>query len=277
MSLLTKEKIVHLLHGNPEAEAWAEAAMEILPKYEVTTANRIAGFFAQTGHESQSLKVLEENLFYRAETLDKIFPKYFKNAGRNAAEYAKQPQKIANIVYANRMGNGDAASNDGYNFRGRGPIQLTGRENYTNFGKTVGLTAEQVIDYIQTKKGALESACWYWKSRNLNAACDANDIVKMTKLINGGTIGLEDRQKHYNEALAILGGATPAAAHAPSGGVLRRGSKGDEVKKMQAKLGLAADGDFGPGTEAALKKWQAANGLTADGVAGPKTLDKLLG
>jgi putative chitinase len=275
--MLTKEKIVHLLHGNPEAEAWADAAMEILPKYEINTPNRVAGFFAQTGHESQSLKVLEENLFYRAETLDKIFPKYFKNAGRNAAEYAKQPQKIANVVYANRMGNGDAASNDGYNFRGRGPIQLTGRENYTNFGKTVGLTAEEVIDYIQTKKGALESACWYWKSRNLNATCDANDIVKMTKLINGGTIGLEDRKKHYDEALAILGGAVPATSPAASGGTLRRGSKGDDVKKMQAKLGLAADGDFGPGTEAALKKWQAANGLTADGVAGPKTLAKLLG
>lgn len=275
--MLTKEKIVHLLHGNPDAEAWADAAMEILPKYEITTANRIAGFFAQCGHESMGFKVLEENLHYRAETLDKIFPKYFKNAGRDANAYAKQPQKIANVVYAGRMGNGDAASNDGFNFRGRGPIQLTGRENYTNFGKTVGLTAEQVIDYIQTKKGALESACWYWKSRNLNAACDANDIVKMTKLINGGTIGLDDRLKHYTEALAILDGAAAAAAPAASGGVLRRGSKGDDVKKMQAALGLAADGDFGPGTEAALKKWQAANGLTADGVAGPKTLAKLIG
>lgn len=279
--MLTKEKIVHLLHGNPEADAWADAAVEILPKYEITTANRIAGFFAQVGHESAGLKTLEENLFYRAETLDKIFPKYFKNAGRNAAEYAKQPEKIANIVYASRMGNGDTASGDGYKFRGRGAIQLTGRENYTNFGKTIGLTAEQVIDYVQTKKGALESACWYWKSRNLNAACDASDIVKMTKLVNGGTIGLEDRKKHYDEALAILGGAVPApapaAAPAASGGVLRRGSKGDDVKKMQAALGLTADGDFGPGTEAALKKWQAANGLTADGVAGPKTLAKLIG
>ena len=279
--MLTKEKIVHLLHGTPEADAWADAAMEILPKYEITTANRIAGFFAQVGHESSGLKTLEENLFYRAETLDKIFPKYFKNAGRNAAEYAKQPEKIANIVYASRMGNGDTASGDGYKFRGRGAIQLTGRENYTNFGKTVGLTAEQVIDYVQTKKGALESACWYWNSRNINAACDANDIVKMTKLVNGGTIGLEDRRKHYNEALAILGGAVaasaPAAAPAASGGVLRRGSEGEGVKKLQAALGITADGNFGPGTEAALKKWQAANGLTADGVAGPKTLAKLIG
>lgn len=275
--MLTKEKIVHLLHGNPEAEAWADATLEILPKYEINTPNRVAGFFAQCGHESMGFKVLEENLHYRAETLDKIFPKYFKNAGRDANAYAKQPEKIANVVYASRMGNGDTASGDGYRFRGRGVIQLTGRDNYTNFGKTIGMTAEQVIDYVTTKKGALESACWYWNSRNINATCDANDIVKMTKLINGGTIGLEDRAKHYREALAILGGAVPTAAPAASGGVLRRGSKGDDVKKMQAALGLTADGDFGPGTEAALKKWQVANGLTADGAAGPKTLAKLLG
>jgi putative chitinase len=275
--MLTKEKIVHLLHGNPEADAWADAALEILPKYEINTPNRVAGFFAQCGHESMGFKVLEENLHYRAETLDKIFPKYFKNAGRDANAYAKQPEKIANVVYASRMGNGDTASGDGYRFRGRGVIQLTGRDNYTNFGKTIGLTADQVVAYVITKKGALESACWYWNSRNINAACDAGDIVKMTKLINGGTIGLDDRQKHYNEALAILGGAMPAAAPAASGGVLRRGSKGDDVKKMQAALGLTADGDFGPGTESALKKWQAANGLAADGVAGPKTLAKLIG
>lgn len=277
--MLTKEKIVHLLHGNPEAEAWADAALEILPKYEINTPNRVAGFFAQCGHESMGFKVLEENLHYRAETLDKIFPKYFKNSGRDANAYAKQPEKIANVVYANRMGNGDTASGDGFKFRGRGIVQLTGRENYTNFGKTISMTAEQVIDYVTTKKGALESACWYWNSRNINAACDANDIVKMTKLINGGTIGLADRQKHYNEALAILGGAasvnpqiTDAVTH-----ILRKGSKGELVKKMQAALGIGADGDFGQGTENALKKWQERNGLAADGVAGPKTLAKLIG
>lgn len=275
---LTKEKIVHLLHGNPAAEEWAEAALEILPKYEINTPNRVAGFFAQCGHESAGFKVLEENLHYRAETLDKIFPKYFKNAGRNAADYTKQPEKIANVVYASRMGNGDTASGDGFRFRGRGVIQLTGRDNYTNFGKTVGLTADEVIDYVTTKKGALESACWYWNSRNINAACDANDIVKMTKLINGGTIGLDDRAKHYKEALTILGGAAPATAGpAAVAETLRRGSKGAAVKKMQEKLGLIADGDFGTGTETALKMWQLKHGLTADGVAGPKTLAKLLG
>lgn len=275
---LTKDKIVAILHGNPEAEAWADAALEILPKYEITTPNRIAGFFAQVGHESAGLKTLEENLHYRAETLDKIFPKYFVNAGRNAADYAKQPEKIANIVYASRMGNGDTASGDGYRFRGRGAIQLTGRDNYTAFGKTIGLTAEGVIDYVQTKRGALESACWYWASRNINAACDADDITKMTKLVNGGTIGLEDRAKHYAEALAILGGKrAPAAAPAASGGSLRVGSKGEDVQRVQKALGITADGDFGPGTERAVKAWQAANGLTPDGVVGPKTLAKLIG
>jgi putative chitinase len=275
---LTKDHIIHILHGNADAAAWADAAMEILPKYEITTPNRIAGFFAQCGHESMNFTVLSENLNYRAETLEKLFSKYFSKAGRNATDYAKQPEKIANVIYASRMGNGDTASGDGYRFRGRGVVQLTGRDNYTAFGKSVGLTAEEVIDYVTTKKGALESACWYWASRNINAACDANDIVKMTKLVNGGTIGLDDRKKHYDQALAVLGGAVPAPiTHAASiPGVLKKGSTGENVKRLQAELGLDDDGVFGPGTEAALKKWQTANGLAADGVAGPKTLAKLL-
>jgi len=272
---LTKEKIILILHGNPEADAWADAAMEILPKYEITTPNRIAGFFAQCGHESAGFKVLEENLHYRAETLDKVFPKYFKNAGRNAADYAKQPEKIANVVYASRMGNGDTASGDGYRFRGRGVIQLTGRDNYTAFGLSVGMTADKVIDYVTTKKGALESACWYWSSRGINAACDANDIVRMTKLINGGTIGLDDRTKHYMDALAILGGAAPAPA--ATDGSLRIGSKGEMVMRVQRVLGIVSDGHYGPNMEKAVKAWQSANGLAPDGVVGPKTLAKLLG
>lgn len=275
---LTKDHIIHILHGNADAAAWADAALEILPKYEINTPNRVAGFFAQCGHESMNFTVLSENLNYRAETLEKLFSKYFSKAGRNAADYAKQPEKIANVIYASRMANGDTASGDGYRFRGRGVVQLTGRDNYTAFGKTIALSPEQVIDYVQTKKGALESACWYWNSRKINLACDEGDIVKMTKLVNGGTIGLEDRKKHYESALAILGGAVPApitnAASIP--GVLKKGSTGEAVKRMQAELGLEDDGVFGPGTEAAVKKWQAANGLAADGIVGPKTLAKLL-
>jgi putative chitinase len=275
---LTKDHIIHILHGNADAAAWADAALEILPKYEINTPNRIAGFFAQCGHESMNFTALSENLNYRAETLEKLFSKYFSKAGRNAADYAKQPEKIANVIYASRMGNGDTASGDGYRFRGRGVIQLTGKDNYSAFALSIKMTLPDVIEYVQTKKGALESACWYWNSRKLNIACDENDIVKMTKLVNGGIIGLEDRRKHYEQALAILGGAVPApitnAAAIP--GVLKKGSTGEAVKRMQSELGLEDDGVFGPGTEAAVKKWQASNGLAADGIVGPKTLAKLL-
>ena len=277
--MLTKDHIIHILHGNADAAAWADAAMEILPKYEINTPNRIAGFFAQCGHESMNFTVLSENLNYRTETLEKLFSKYFSKAGRNAADYAKQPEKIANVIYANRMGNGDTASGEGFAFRGRGIVQLTGKDNYSAFALSIKMTLPDVIEYVQTKKGALESACWYWNSRNINAACDANDITKMTKLVNGGTIGLEDRLKHYTEALAVLGGAVPAPiTHASAiPGVLKKGSTGEAVKRMQAELGLEADGSFGPATETAVKKWQAANGLAADGIVGPKTLAKLLG
>jgi len=275
--MLTKDLVVKLLHENPDAAVWADVAMQILPKYEINTPYRIAGFFAQCGHESAGFRVLEENLFYRSEQLDKVFPKYFKDAGRVASDYAKQPERIANIVYANRMGNGDTASGEGYLYRGRGVIQLTGKESYSAFALSINKTLPEIIEYIQTKRGALESACWYWKTRGLNAACDATDITKMTKLINGGTIGLEDRKKHYDQALAIMG-IVPSAQpqSAPAEETLRQGSKGETVSKLQAKLGLKPDGTFGVGTTAALKKWQKAQGLVADGIAGPKTLAKLL-
>jgi putative chitinase len=275
---LTKEHIIHLLHGNADAAAWADAALEILPKYEINTPNRIAGFFAQCGHESMNFTALSENLNYRAETLEKLFSKYFSKAGRNAADYSKQPEKIANVIYANRMGNGDTASGEGFAFRGRGIVQLTGKDNYSAFALSIKMTLPDVIEYVQTKKGALESACWYWNSRKINIACDENDIVKMTKLVNGGTIGLEDRRKHYEKALAVLGGAVPVPiTHAEAiPGVLKKGSTGENVKRLQAELGLEGDGVFGPGTESAVKKWQAANGLAADGIVGPKTLAKLL-
>lgn len=290
---LTLEHVQALLKGNKEVEAWHKAMVKVFPKYKIDTPERIAGFIAQTAHESLNFTILEENLNYRAETLDKIFPKYFVKAGRKAADYAKQPEKIANIVYGGRMGNNQPG--DGYLFRGRGIIQLTGRDNYTNFGKTVNKSAEEVASYVTSKEGAIESACWYWNSRNINKAADAGDIVLMTKLINGGTIGLEDRKKHYLHALAVLTGkevhhapaapkaaapsAAPAAsapAAAPAARVLKVGSRGAQVKALQEALGVGADGSFGPGTEAALKTWQAANGLEADGVAGPATLAKLL-
>jgi putative chitinase len=226
---------------------------------------------------------MSENLNYREETLNKVFPRYFGPGKRSAAEYARNPEKIANYVYMDEFRTsklGNTQPGDGWRFRGRGLKQLTGRDNYTRFAKDYNMTAEEAAVWVETKEGALASALWFWNTNKLNPIADTGSVPALTKKINGGDIGLADRQARYTRAMAALGGkitaAAPAAAAAP-GGTLRRGSKGEDVKKMQAKLGLAADGDFGPGTEAALKKWQAANGLTADGVAGPKTLAKLLG
>jgi putative chitinase len=161
---------------------------------------------------------------------------------------------------------------------------LTGRENYTRFGDSVGMSAEEAAEYVATPAGAIESACWYWDSRNLNDIADGDDVKSMTKKINGGTIGLEDRQRRYTNALKVLGMDAEDLAVEEDDvediiddiGVLRKGSRGEGVKIMQEALGVTADGIFGPGTEAILKKWQSQNGLVADGIAGPATFSKLL-
>jgi len=270
------------------AGKWFAAMKEVLPKYGIDTPQRIAGFIAQCAHESGDFKRLEENLNYSEKALNAVFGRYFGAAPkRNAAEYARNPEKIANYVYQDefrksKMGNTNPG--DGWLFRGRGLKQLTGRNNYTAFGKTVGMTAEQAAEYVATEKGAIESACWFWDNAKCNNYADAGDIVGLSKRINGGTIGLDDRVRRWNEALAILGAPAPAPAELSDDiediiddiGVLRKGSKGPGVKIMQEALGISADGDFGPGTERALKAWQAANGLVADGIAGPATFAKLL-
>ena len=266
-----------LLKGNTEADEWFECMEEILPYYDINTVNRVAGFIAQCAHESNNFRITQENLNYSAKGLNAVFPKYFVRAGRNAQDYHRQPEKIANIVYANRMENGDTASGDGWRFRGRGIIQLTGRYNYTKFGDSLSLTAEQAIKYLKSKKGALESACWFWDTNGLNKYCDNMDIVGATKRINGGTIGLDDRKKHYLHAMDVLGGdfEEPETDYNQT---IRQGSRGPLVAEVQEKLDISpADGIFGPGTARIVKEWQSSNGLTADGIVGPKTLGKLLG
>jgi putative chitinase len=279
----TKEQLAALIPGNKKVDEWYNALVDILPKYDITTEARVAGFIAQCAHESNNFMTLEENLNYREETLLKIFGRYFGPGKRDAKEYAKNPEKIANYVYmdefrSSKMGN--TQPGDGWRFRGRGLKQLTGRENYTNFGKTVGMTAEQAADYVATEKGAIESACWFWNAKKLNAVADTGDVVKMTKIINGGDIGLADRQDRYKQAMEVFGGKIDSKAvsvneDSDTPPVLKKGSKGEWVKKMQKVLGVAQDGDFGPGTEAKVKEWQTKNELTADGVVGPKTLAKM--
>jgi putative chitinase len=262
-------------------EDLAEVLTEQFEKYEINTVNRAAGFLAQCGHESAGFTILKENLNYSAEGLNKIFKKYFPTVD-SAKAYHRQPEKIANKVYGGRMGNGPESSGDGYKFCGRGAIQLTGRDNYTKFAKSVGMTVDEAVADLETLDGAIESACWFWKTNGLNAICDTDDIVKMTKRINGGTIGLEDRKKHYAEAKHLLGGghvaeASVATTTATEYVTVRVGSNNDTVKAVQKALGLTADGKFGPGTEKAVKAWQTKNGLTADGIVGPATIKKMLG
>ena len=271
---LTLDQTKKLLRGNDSAEDWHDVMKVLFAKYEINTVERIAGFIAQCGHESLNFKVLEENLNYSADGLNRIFSKYFKAVGRDAMEYHRQPEKIANLVYAGRMQNGDSASGDGWKFRGRGVIQLTGRANYTKFAEDIGRPLDEVTIYLGTKMGALESACWYWNSRNINQACDQGDIVKMTKLVNGGTIGLDDRKHHYQLAISILKGIESEHKTAPE--ALRVGSTGDDVKVVQRKLGLEPDGVFGNVTKKHVVEWQNARGLTADGIVGPKTLAIML-
>ena len=152
----------------------AEVLTEQFEKYEINTVNRAAGFLAQCGHESNGFTVLKENLNYSAEGLNKIFHKYFPTVA-DATPYARQPQKIANKVYANRMGNGDESSGDGFKFCGRGAIQLTGHDNYASFAASVDMTIDECVADLETLDGAIESACWFWKKNGLNAVCDADD------------------------------------------------------------------------------------------------------
>jgi len=284
MSLLTVDQLRAMIPSNKEVEEWCEELNKALPKYDITTDQRIAGFISQCAHESMDFTAMSENLNYREETLNKVFPRYFGPGKRNAAEYAKNPEKIANYVYMDEFRTsklGNTQPGDGWRFRGRGLKQLTGRDNYTRFAKDYDMTAEEAAVWVETKEGALASALWFWNTNKLNSIADTGNVAALTKKINGGDIGLADRQARYAKAMAALGGKidaiAPAAAPAASTGVLRVGSTGHDVKRMQVALRITADGSFGPSTEAALKKWQAANDLTADGVAGPKTLAKLLG
>jgi putative chitinase len=166
---------------------------------------RIAGFLAQVAHESGGFTAIKENLNYSAKGLMTTFKKYFPDEA-TAKQYEKKPEKIANRVYANRMKNGDEASGDGYRFCGRGLIQLTGRDNYTKFAQALNMSIEDTIAYLETPNGALVSAAWFWDNNKLNQYCDRDDFVTLTKRINGGTIGLEDRKHHYQIALNMLQG-----------------------------------------------------------------------
>lgn len=186
----TAEKVIDALN----------AAME---EFEINTPQRQAMFLAQCCHESGHFRAVSENLNYKAESLSRVFPKYFRDVDPN--DYAKQPEKIANRVYASRMGNGDEHSGDGYRYRGRGYIQLTGKANYTACGEDLEVDLHSNPDYLITPAGAARSAAWFWDAHDLNDLADEGDIKTCTKKINGGFIGLEERTELYEEALKTFG------------------------------------------------------------------------
>lgn len=201
---ITPEQLGQIIPGNQYVDQWCDALNKILPDYEINTPQREAAFLSQCAHESAGFTALQENLNYRAESLMRVWPKHFPTM-EIANQYAYHPEQIANRAYANRMGNGDEASGDGWKFRGRGLIQLTGRANYTAFGTTVNMTPDQVIEYVQTFDGAVQTACWFWNTNNLNQYADVNNIQTITQRINGGLNGLDDRIARYNLAQQALG------------------------------------------------------------------------
>lgn len=275
MNFFQEEHLAQVVQNSQDVSVWFAALQKYLPKYEIDTPRRVAAFVAQCGHESGGFRFLAENLNYRAESLTRTWPRHFPSL-EIATEYERQPERIANRAYANRMGNGDEASGDGWKFIGRGLIQLTGRNNYQSFADSINMTLDQTIEHLKTIDGAVESACWFWKTNNINQWADVNDLLGMTRRINGGTIGLEDRQQKFEKMLNAFG-EEYKGVELNLNQTLQVGSRGPEVRALQEKLGAGSDGIFGKGTEGKLKEWQAANGLTADGIAGPITLNKLLG
>jgi len=177
---------------------------DVMQKFGIDTPVELAHFLAQCGHESGGFRVVNENLNYSAKGLQGIFKKYFPTAVL-AEQYQRKPEKIANRVYASRMGNGDEASGEGFKFRGRGYIQLTGKQNYTAFGKAIGVDIAANPDLVATKYPLL-SAAWFFSKNCLSKCKDASDasVLAVTKCVNGGTIGLADRQKHFKEYYHLL-------------------------------------------------------------------------
>lgn len=202
--IITKSQLQRILPTNKEIDEWHQLINDLCPKYGINTPKRLAAFLSQCGHESADFRVLSENLNYSAESLMKVFAKYFRDVP--ASSYHRKPEKIANRVYSNRMGNGSEQSGDGWRYRGRGAIQVTGKSNYKECSQYL-FNDERLVDnpdYLTTKEGALLSALWYWNSRNLNREADAGDVSSATRKINGGFHGLEDRLRRYNMALSIL-------------------------------------------------------------------------
>ena len=201
---MTSEQLAQALKLTPvKAEEWIDAINETCDRFDISTPERQACFLGQCAHESGGFSALQENLNYKQESLCKVWPKRFPTV-EDAEPYHKQPQKIANKVYASRMGNGDEGSGEGWKYRGRGLIQLTGKDNYRACGEALDVDLLENPDLVATPQYAALTAGWFWDTHKLNQYADNQDYRTMTKKINGGFIGLDDRIKHINHALEVL-------------------------------------------------------------------------
>jgi len=198
---MTVETLLQIIPRCPKL--WAESIISAMPDFDINTPLRQSAFIAQLAHESSELTRVEENLNYSADRLVVVFRKYFPTV-EFASEYHRNPQKIANLVYANRMGNGNTDSNDGWTFHGRGAIQLTGRDNYNACGKSIGVDLIAKPQLLLQPKEGIESAGWFWVKNKLNELSDVGDFKTITRRVNGGYNGLEEREKYYEKAKLVL-------------------------------------------------------------------------
>lgn len=202
--MITQEQLQKIIPKNSSLSIWYSCMEKFFPIYEINTPKRISAFIAQCEVESAEFTVLSENLNYSAQGLNKTFNRYFSTLD-SAIPFAMRPEKIANRVYANRLGNGPEYTGDGYKYRGRGLFQITGKSNYEAFAKFKGISLDDTVKYLETHEGAFESACYFWKTHNLNEVMDTQGIDKVSQIINGGTNGLLDRRNYFKNALKILG------------------------------------------------------------------------
>jgi putative chitinase len=200
----TEQQLEKIISGNQNTARWYTALMAFLDDYSINSPIRIAAFLSQCAHESAGFTAIIENLNYRPESLMRVWPRSFPTAAI-AQQYGHNPEAIANRTYANRMGNGSEASGDGFKYCGRGLIQLTGKSNYQAFADSIETDISKIPEYLSTFEGCVQSACFFWESNNLNQYADTGDIVKITKIINGGVLGLDDRTARYQNALTVLG------------------------------------------------------------------------
>lgn len=251
-------KMLYPRASAPVLKAFARTAPTVFAKFELDShPSRLEYFLAQIGHESGGLTTFEEGLNYSAKRMCQVWPKRFSTP-ETAQPFANNPRKLANKVYAGRMGNGDEASGDGFAYRGRGFIQITGRDGYRNVGQRIGLDLEGNPDLAGAIENYLLVAAGFWKWKGLNSFCDASDFKGATRTINGGTVGLEDRQAWLDKARRVL--AAPFVPQQQPDADIVRAVQFALRAKGDKSIGTA-DGDLGPKTTAAIRTFRRNNGL----------------